>query len=193
MGDDDGTLWRRARSGDTDAFAELFRRHGDAVYAYCFRRTADWAVAEDLTSVVFLEAWRRRLDVELPEDKVLPWLYGVATNVVRNQRRSLRRYDAALRRLPPLRHERDFADDLAGRLADEQRMRELHGTLRRLPAGERDAVALCWWHDLSAADAAFALGVPEATVRTRLFRARRRLGVVDARAAEPAAADSKGG
>jgi DNA-directed RNA polymerase specialized sigma24 family protein len=76
-------LWARSRLGDTDAFGLLFERHARAIYNYCFRRTGDWAVAEDLLSVVFLEAWRRR-NKDLPEGKVLPWLFGIATNVVRN-------------------------------------------------------------------------------------------------------------
>ena len=61
----DGDLWRRAVDGEPDAFGVLFERHAQAVYNYLFRRTADWALAEDLTSVVFLEAWRRRTDVRL--------------------------------------------------------------------------------------------------------------------------------
>jgi RNA polymerase sigma-70 factor, ECF subfamily len=55
-------------------FGRLFERHGRAVYNYCFRRTADWSAAEDLTSVVFLEAWRRRKDLRLDGDSLLPWL-----------------------------------------------------------------------------------------------------------------------
>lgn len=172
---DDGALWSLVQRGETEAFAALFERHAGAVYAYCFRRTADWAIAEDLTSVVFLEAWRRRAALDLPATKVLPWFLGVATNVVRNQRRSLRRYQAALHRLPPLEPERDFAEDLTQRLADEQRMRELLILVGRLPQGEQEALALCVWQGLSGADAAFVLDVPEGTVRTRLFRARERL------------------
>ncbi|MCP9487145.1 MAG: hypothetical protein MSC30_14950, partial [Gaiellaceae bacterium MAG52_C11] len=60
MEPDDAVLWRRARVGDADAFGLLFERHSDAIYNYCFRRIGDWAIAEDLLSVVFLEAWRRR-------------------------------------------------------------------------------------------------------------------------------------
>ena len=191
---DDGTLWQRSQDGDTVAFGLLFRRHADAIYSYCFRRTADWALAEDLTSVVFLEAWRKRRSVELSADKVLPWLFGVATNVVRNQRRSLRRYDAALRRVPPLEPERDFADDVAQRVADAERMRGILAIVRGLPSGEQDALALCGWHGLSTAEAAFALGVPEVTVRTRLFRARRRVrGLAAAAPSRPAEASSPEG
>jgi RNA polymerase sigma-70 factor (ECF subfamily) len=105
---EDGELWARAQAGDGGAFGVLFDRQANSVYRYCFRRSADWALAEDLTSVVFFEAWRRCRDVELGEGRVLPWLLGVATNVIRNQRRSLRRYRAALERLPPLELERDL-------------------------------------------------------------------------------------
>ena len=111
----DDLLWWSARSGDAEAFAALFERHAKAIYNYCFRRVGDWSAAEDLLSVVFLEAWRRR-DKELPPGKVLPWLYGIATNVVRNRRRSERRYRAALARVPAARPENDFGDDVALRL-----------------------------------------------------------------------------
>ena len=96
---DDSVLWSRARSGDSEAFGVLFERHGRTIYNYCFRRVGSWAVAEDLVSIVFLEAWRR-VDKQLPSGKELPWLFGIATNVVRNRRRSERRYAAALRRVP---------------------------------------------------------------------------------------------
>ena len=93
---DDSVLWARSADGDTGTFALLFERHAKAIYNYCFRRVGDWSAAEDLLSVVFLEAWRRR-DKRLPPGKVLPWLYGIATNVVRNRRRARARH--ALREL----------------------------------------------------------------------------------------------
>lgn len=170
----DADLWRRASRDDTDAFAELFDRHADSVYAFCFRRTADWGLAEDLTSVTFLEAWRRRR-VRLRSSSVLPWLLGIATNVVRNQHRAKRRYADLLGRLPSLEPSRDFADDLAERLDAERAMGAVLALVRRLPRHEQDVLALCVWQGLDTRDAASALGVREPTVRTRLFRARRRL------------------
>ena len=56
----DALLWERSRGGDATAFGLLFERHAKTIYNYCFRRVGNWAVAEDLLSVVFLEAWRRR-------------------------------------------------------------------------------------------------------------------------------------
>src|SRR5688572_3516499 len=107
---DDRVLWRQARDGDAEAFGALFDRHASTVYSYCFRRTADWALAEDLTSVVFLEAWRVRTRMAPAGASAVPLLLGIATNVVRNQWRSRRRHRAALQRLPAADAERDFAD-----------------------------------------------------------------------------------
>lgn len=82
----DRTLWRRAAAGEAEAFGEIYERHADAIYNFCFRRTADWALAEDLTAIVFLEAWKKRRRVIFDaEDAVRPWLFGVANNVVRTR------------------------------------------------------------------------------------------------------------
>jgi RNA polymerase sigma factor (sigma-70 family) len=170
----DAELWRLAASGEAAAFGVLFERHGRAVYNFCFRRTADWAAAEDLMSTVFLEAWRRRSEVRLKEGRALPWLLGVATNVLRNRRRSERRHRAALARLP-LERSPDFAADADGRLDDERRMRATLRAVAKLPRREQEVLALCAWAGLSYEDAAVALGLPVGTVRSRLSRARARV------------------
>jgi RNA polymerase sigma-70 factor (ECF subfamily) len=174
----DASLWARSRAGDTEAFALLFQRHATATYNYCFRRLGDWTTAEDMLSVVFLEAWRRR-EKELPEDKVLPWLYGITTNVIRNQRRSERRFAAALRRMPEPPSEATFTDGTDERLDDETQMGRALDLLAQLPRHEREVFALCAWMELSYEDAALALGVPVGTVRSRLARARQRLRELD--------------
>ena len=56
----DAELLERAKGGEADAFGTLFERHAPEVLRFCFRRTGDAALAEDLTSIVVLEAWRRR-------------------------------------------------------------------------------------------------------------------------------------
>jgi RNA polymerase sigma-70 factor (ECF subfamily) len=161
-------------SPETEAseHARLWDAHAHAIHRYCFRRTADAALAEDLTSIVFLEAWRRRREVTQAD---LPWLYGVATNVLRNQRRSQRRHQAALLRLPRPLDEPDFADGVTDRLDDESRMRAVLQAVRRLSRLEQEIVSLCIWEGLEPSEAARALGVAEATVRTRLHRGRRHL------------------
>ena len=95
---DDAELWELSAS-DPEAFGEIFRRHARSVFAICYWRTGDATIAEDVTSVVFLEAWRRRDQVVLEKRSALPWLLGVANHTSRNASRSLRRYTKALRRL----------------------------------------------------------------------------------------------
>jgi RNA polymerase sigma-70 factor (ECF subfamily) len=170
----DDSLWSRSRLGDADAFAQLFERHANAIYNYCFRRVGEWSTAEDLLSIVFLEAWRRRR-VVLPPGKVVPWLYGIATNVVRNQRRAQRRYAAALRRMPTPRGDEAFGDSANSRVDDESQMLKVLALIGKLPQREQEVFALCAWSGLSYEDAASALGIPIGTVRSRLSRARARL------------------
>jgi RNA polymerase sigma-70 factor (ECF subfamily) len=177
MARDDAALWARIQSGDAEAFGLLFEHYGQAIYAYCFRRTADADRAADLMSVTFLEAWRRR-KLGLDGDKVLPWLFGVATNVLRNERRARRRYQAALDRLPAALDEQDFAEEATDRLDGERRMREALHLITRLSRGERDLFVLAAWQGLSPEDAADALGISAGAARTRLSRARKRLALL---------------
>jgi RNA polymerase sigma factor (sigma-70 family) len=176
---DDSVLWSRSRAGDAEAFGLLFERHARTVYNYCFRRVGDWSVAEDLVSVVFLEAWRRR-DKELPSGMVVPWLLGVATNVVRNRRRSERRYAVALSRVPRPRPEPGYAAEADARLDDERQMKRVLALVSRLPRREQDVLVLCAFSGLSYEDAALALQIPIGTVRSRLSRARVRFRELDA-------------
>lgn len=164
---------------DTARFERLFDRHAAELLGYCFRRTADAALAEDLVSVVFLEAWRRRGALRSDAD-ARPWLYGIATNVVRHQWRSRRRHAAALARMAGGRDDGEPADEV---LARQHEMRAVLAGVAALPRGEQDVLALCVWSDLSYEDAARALDLPVGTVRSRLSRARARLRTARAAAA----------
>jgi RNA polymerase sigma factor (sigma-70 family) len=144
----DRDLWHRASSGSDAAFGALFERHGPAVYNYCFRRTGNWSAAEDLMAATFLEAWRKRDEVHITTDSLRPWLLGVATNLMRNQRRSNRRREAALQRVRIDALEPNFVDDVAGRIDDERRMTELLNVLSRMPLREREVIVLVDWSAL---------------------------------------------
>lgn len=174
MEPDDSALWQRVRGGDANAFGLLFERHGNTIYNFCFRRVGNWAAAEDLLSVVFLECWRRR-DAEIPTGMVVAWLYGIATNVLRNQHRSERRYAAALMRIPEPPTGPPVGDLAAQRIDDERQMQRVLAFVRQLPRRELEVFALCGWFELTYEDAALALGIPVGTVRSRLSRARKRL------------------
>jgi RNA polymerase sigma-70 factor, ECF subfamily len=173
----DRDLWDAAAGGNSDAFGVLFDRHSRAVYNFAFRWTADWASAEDTASEVFLTAWRRRSEVVFVTESgsVLPWLLGVATNHLRNQRRGKRRAAAAIARLDPKDDQGDFSDDVLGRMADEAQMAEVRAVVAQLAEHERDVLALCAWAGLDYEEAAIALGLPVGTIRSRLSRARTHL------------------
>ncbi|MGH3433483.1 MAG: RNA polymerase sigma factor [Thermocrispum sp.] len=171
----DQELWSRAVGGDRHAFAELFDRHGRAVYHHCFRLTASAATAEDLLQNTFLLAWRKRERVRLRNDSALPWLLAVATNAVRSERRSVARRVRMLQRTQPEPPTADHADAVADRVDSERRMAELLAAVQELPRAQREAFTLCVWGDQSYPDAAAALGVAESTVRVRVSRARARL------------------
>lgn len=183
----DDMLWRQTARGDRDAFAELFDRHARRVYGFCFRQTGDWSVAQDLTSITFLEAWRRRRSALVDEGKVVAWLLGIAHNSVRQQRRSRRRYRHALNRLPAPLPEPDHADASAERAAAEREAIRLSRRLRRLPPAQRAALALVSWEGLSTAEAAFALSMRETTLRSHLHRAR---ATLQSQAPEPSPSPS---
>lgn len=171
----DSDLWQQATERDGAAFGLLFRRHGRTVYNHCFRRTASWAEAEDLTSTVFLEAWRRRRDVRFYSESVLPWLLAVANNMMRNAGRAKRRHQRFLTKLPEPPEVTDFVDDLAHRVDDERAMAGILAAISHLRIEEQEAIALCDWAGLSYDAAANALGVPVGTIRSRLSRAHHRL------------------
>jgi RNA polymerase sigma factor (sigma-70 family) len=171
----DQELWEAAVSGQAEAFGVLFDRYHRLIYNFCFRRTASWSSAEDLVAVVFLEAWRTRRHMQL-ESGVLPWLYGIATNATRRQHRSAARHRDALARLASRWVDvPDVGDEVAGRLADEQRMADVRAAMQQLPSRERDVLELAVFAELDYAQISTALGVPVGTVRSRLSRGRSRL------------------
>jgi RNA polymerase sigma-70 factor (ECF subfamily) len=171
----DTNLRKRVRAGDHDAFGDLFDAYARSVYNHAFRLTGDWASAEDVVSLTFLDAWRLRERVDEEGGSLRPWLLGIATNVTRNTRRAARRHAAAVARLPRDGSVRDFADEVAGRVDDTAQLALVRTALARLRRAEREVLALCVWSGLDYRAAADALGVPVGTVRSRLSRARTKL------------------
>ena len=171
----DRELWDRAAGGDETAFAGLFERHVQAVWNHAYRLTGSWSSAEDLTSNTFLIAWRKRADVALVRGSALPWLYTVAGNLARTERRSASRRSRLLRRIPDPPDVQDHADTVAAQVDGEERLRQVIDAVRALPPAQRQVVELCLLGDLSIADAASLLKVAEVTVRAHLSRARAQL------------------
>ncbi|GAA3812078.1 RNA polymerase sigma factor [Streptomyces phyllanthi] len=165
-----------ARSRDEpEQFAALFDRYADAVHRYAARRLGPEA-AEDLMAETFVTAFQRRHSYDLTRTDARPWLFGIATNLVRRHRRAEARRFKALAQVPAaVEHEEPVADRAVARAGATGVRRELAAALAGLSARHRDVVLLVAWGGLDYEEAAEALGVPVGTIRSRLHRARSRL------------------
>jgi RNA polymerase sigma factor (sigma-70 family) len=182
-GEDASPYQDRTRSDDAAAlaaslaqperFALIFDRHGAAIRAYCARRVGA-NLAEDLVGEVFLTAFEQRGRFD-PRRAVAPWLFGIATNLLRRSRRQEVRAYRALARTGRDPAPAGPADRAAERVDAGRFSRELAAALAAMPAGERDVLLLFAWAGLAYAEIADALAVPIGTVRSRLSRARARL------------------
>jgi RNA polymerase sigma-70 factor (ECF subfamily) len=169
----DADAIRRSRT-DPDAFAAVFDRHFATVHRYLHRRLGR-DLADDLTAEVFMQAYRRRSVYDTRFESALPWLYGVAANLVRRQRRTETRRLRAYARSGvdewaelDETHvaERVDADRLGAHLAD---------ALASLSAEDRETLTLVVLADLTYEEVGRALGVPTGTVASRMNRIRSRL------------------
>ncbi len=157
-----------------DHFALVFDRHAVAIHRYIARRLGR-TEADDLLGQTFLLAFERRHRYAATRENALPWLYGIATNLIRRRRRDeIRQYRAYSRAGTDRDHE-SFDSDLARRLDAATAGRVLSRVLAGLRAADRDVLLLYAWEDLSYPQIAQALDIPIGTVRSRLHRTRRAL------------------
>ena len=161
-------------------FAVIFDRHYDAVYGFVARRVGA-ALAADLAAETFARAFagRHRFRPELSSD-ARPWLFGIAVNLLRHHHRTEARQLRAYARTgvdPVL----DATPDVERRIDAEAAGPRLAEALAALRPAERDVLLLFAWADLSYAEIAEALGLGVGTVRSRLSRARARVGELLAR------------
>jgi RNA polymerase sigma factor (sigma-70 family) len=155
-------------------FATVFDCYGGEIYRYCARRIGA-ELADDVVAETFMVAYERRHRFDPARGAVLPWLYGIATNVVRRHRASEARYlrvqAAAVGTAPG---GDGFVDRAAERMDADATVRALSGELARVPRRQRDVLML-YAAGLSYAEIVTALGIPPGTVMSRLHRARARL------------------
>lgn len=179
----DSIEWEAVCSGDGWAFARLFEKYRDRVFRHGLHLVSSRHDAEDLTAMVFLEAWRRRDTLRQIDGTILPWLLVTANNVARNHRRSRRRYSELLQRLPIPSAEPDHANDVIDSIISRDESSLVRAEFSRLSGKDRNVLTLCVLELLSISEAAEILGVPSGTVKSRLHRARNRLAanVSDAR------------
>ena len=166
--------WELARDADDRAFGRLFDRHSARVFRHSLRLVAVPAEADEVMASTFFELWRRRADVRLVDDSVLPWLLATATYLSRNRIRGRVRYQRVIGRLPREEAE-DAAETALARLEQLEQRRRLAGALRNLSATDAALVALTVLDEMTAVQAAEVVGISPGAARMRLSRARGRL------------------
>ncbi|WP_041939702.1 MULTISPECIES: RNA polymerase sigma factor [Frankia] len=158
-------------------FEALFQDHHLAVLRFARRRLGEDAAAWDVVSETFLVVWRSWEKRPPDAAEVLPWLYAIAGNAVRNRRRSQARAVRLTARLS-MTGSAATADPTVGVdvVADEAiRRDQAVRVLERLSEDDREILTLAVWEGLDVAGLATALSVSPAAAKVRLHRARRRL------------------
>jgi RNA polymerase sigma-70 factor (ECF subfamily) len=170
----DELLAKRIACGDRLAMQALFTRHRTPVYRWLFRFVNDAPLAEDLLSEVFLDVWRQAGRFE-GRSTISTWIMSIA------------RYKAlaALRRRTHTELNEhleatvaDTADDPETALGKKARNETLRQALTRLSLEHRQVIDLVYYHEKSVEEVAQILTVPAATVKTRMFYARKKLAVL---------------
>jgi RNA polymerase sigma-70 factor (ECF subfamily) len=162
----------RFRDGDPDAVRAVYREYGRLVYAVAHRALGSRELAEDATQQTFVQAWRAASSFD-PGRELGPWLATIARRVAIDVHRRERRRE----------HDRldDAAPTESGLIAEPPDIErsyavwELRRALDDLPADERELVELNHLQGLTHLEIAERLGVPVGTVKSRSFRAHRRL------------------
>ena len=167
----DEVLIRRIAGGDQLAMQTLFVRHRVALYRWLLRLVGDEALAEDLLSDVFLDVWRQAAKFEA-RSSVSTWLLAIARYKTLSARR--RRIDAELdEELPVIIA--DPADNPELVLQKKNQAELVRHSLARLSPEHGEVIDLVYYHGKSVREVAEIVGVAAATVKTRMFYARKKL------------------
>ena len=152
-------------------FGEIFSRHFTAIFRFAARRIGS-DEASDVASEVFVRAFRIRGRYDPSRHDCLPWLYGIATNVVGDRIRRRRRGTRTYLVIDLADDERDAMSAADSRVVAESLVAELNDALGRLSERDRDTFLLFAITGLSYAEISEALGIPQGTVGSRINRAR---------------------
>lgn len=155
-------------------FGEIFDRHAGAIFLYLARRIGPQE-ASDLLADSFLAAFQARSRFASDRPSALPWLYGIASNLLRKHFRRRAGELDMLDRATGQGQVPDHGDAVANAVDARLQVQRMARLLDELPPGERDVLLLYAWEALSYEEIAGALDIPVGTVRSRLNRTRRRL------------------
>jgi RNA polymerase sigma-70 factor, ECF subfamily len=167
----DVILVNRIAAGDKLAMHALFARHRTSIYRWLLRFVSSEALAEDLLSEVFLDVWRQADRFE-GRSSVSTWLMSIARYKALSARR-VRTEDELTEEIEAAIA--DPSDDPEAALQEKDRGELLRQALTHLSREHREIVDLVYYHERSIAECAEIVGIPAATVKTRMFYARRKL------------------
>lgn len=152
---------------NSDRFDQLYAENLPLILGYVARRCAEHSDAADVAAEVFTTLWRRLDDVPPGEERL--WLFGVARRTLANHRRGQLRRSELTQRLAESMLTHHVSTVPEGRAA------VLAQAMAQLPDRDREVLALAVWDGLSPSEIATLEGIPAATVRSQLMRARGRL------------------
>jgi RNA polymerase sigma-70 factor (ECF subfamily) len=157
--------------GDRDAMQLLYQRHSVRVFRFLMRFVDREATAEDLVSEVFIEAWRHA-DKFQARSQVLTWLLAIARHKALSalRRRSTDELDEDV-----LEFIADTSDDPEVAVQKTERSALVAECVKQLSPAHREIIDLVYYHERSIDDVAEIIGVPQNTVKTRMFYARKRM------------------
>ncbi|TMK00017.1 MAG: sigma-70 family RNA polymerase sigma factor [Alphaproteobacteria bacterium] len=167
----DAALIRSIAAGDKHAMQILFARHNVQVFQFLLRFVVDKSAAEDLVSDVFLDVWRQASRFQA-RSQVSTWLLAIARNKALSalRRRSTEELDedaaAAIE---------DPQDNPEVTLQNRQKTEILLNCPTQLSPAHREIIDLVYYHEKSIDEVAEIIGVPQNTVKTRMFYARKRI------------------
>ncbi len=169
----DASLIRLSLS-DPERFTSIVERHGEALHRY-FSKRAPHSALDDLVSDTFLTAFRSRQNYDLSYLDARPWLFGIATNVLRHHRRSEGRRIARMGRRRAEEPEQDRTEDIESSVAAYAEVDKMRWALDQIDERYRDVLMLVAGPGLTYEEMARALGIPVGTVRSRMSRGRTQL------------------
>lgn len=167
-------LLARMAGGDTHAMEAFYARHNVRVFRFVVRIIADHSLAEDVISEVFLDVWRQAGRFE-GRSAVSTWLLAIARHkayAVLRRRRSEAVKDEVSEDIEDAADTPDATHEKGARSA------LLRGCLEHLTPIHREIIDLVYYHEKSVAEVATICDIPENTVKTRLFYARKRLAAL---------------